>query len=511
MPKKFKKRRKIYKMEIDESDDSGVFAISLVSEPAIEETFLYLSKNFQMVQLQEVDKEKRLLIGPVLIPNKEIPRIDDETGEEYSIIFTPEVVEKAAQLFLKNQKNNNATLEHMKDIQDLSVVESWIIADSDKDKSNVYNMSYPTGTWMVMMKINNSQVWMDYVKTGKVKGFSLEGLFGHNLVENESSDYGWGVPGVSTSDSPQAMPESFPHAIANRPNNVPYVTTQLNQVNQNNDEAYASEIISEVKSLLLGEKVELQSYSDYPEAVKNNAKKGIELNDKVGNRCATQVGKVRAQQLAQGDAISLETIKRMYSFLSRAEEFYDESDTSACGTISYLLWGGLAAKRWSESKLKELEELETTVSITSSYAGQFGDRERKRARVHKGVKKYIAEALQVEAPELDVFGYPTKNFHMCPQTQDLFKHIISMDESIGIDEDTQGMIRSLAQIADNILGIEMKVVGQGVAKVEDLMALNILVDDFLDLLEEIDEITGMVHDADFMYNRIDKIQSYYVA
>ena len=97
-----------------------------------------------------------------------------------------------------------------------------------------------------------------------------------------------------------------------------------------------------------------QSYSDYPDAVANNAKRGIELNEKVNNKCATQVGKVRAQQLANKEPISVETIKRMYSYLSRAETYYDESDTEACGTISYLLWGGLAAKRWAESKLKEL-------------------------------------------------------------------------------------------------------------------------------------------------------------
>ena len=98
----------------------------------------------------------------------------------------------------------------------------------------------------------------------------------------------------------------------------------------------------------------LESYSDYPEAVSNNAKRGIELNEKVGNKCATQTGKIRAQQLAQGKPITEETIRRMYSYLSRAETYYDESDTKACGTISYLLWGGKAGKRWAASKLKEL-------------------------------------------------------------------------------------------------------------------------------------------------------------
>ena len=99
----------------------------------------------------------------------------------------------------------------------------------------------------------------------------------------------------------------------------------------------------------------MESYRDYPDSVSNNAKRGIELNEKVGNKCATQVGKIRAQQLAQGKPISKETIKRMFSYLSRAEVYYEKGDTESCGYISYLLWGGKSAKSWAESKLKSIE------------------------------------------------------------------------------------------------------------------------------------------------------------
>jgi hypothetical protein len=99
-----------------------------------------------------------------------------------------------------------------------------------------------------------------------------------------------------------------------------------------------------------------QSYNDYPQAVRNNAKRGIELNEKNGNKCATQVGKIRATQLRDGERVTVDTIKRMYSYLSRAKEDYEQATPQDCGYISYLLWGGLAGLRWSEAKLKELEK-----------------------------------------------------------------------------------------------------------------------------------------------------------
>ena len=139
-------------------------------------------------------------------------------------------------------------------------------------------------------------------------------------------------------------------------------------------------IIKKDKRFGNGQRIEFESYSDYPSGVSNNAKKGIDLNEKNNNKCATQVGKVRAQQLANGEPISVETIKRMYSYLSRAEAYYDESDMNACGTISFLLWGGLAGKRWSESKLKELDlfEGEAQPSITSTYPGEAAKIKKKK-------------------------------------------------------------------------------------------------------------------------------------
>jgi hypothetical protein len=196
LPKR-KRRKKVYEMLIDEADNtSGVFAISLVSDPAIESNWVYMSKQ-RNTNLASIAPDKRLLLGPVLIPGKLIPRVDEETGEEYDITFTPEVIEKAAHLYLLRQNNNNSTLEHEADIEDISTVESWIIADPEKDKSVKFGMNYPKGTWMIMSKINNPEIWNDYVKTGKVKGYSIEGMLGHELIKASKVELGYNTTGYN--------------------------------------------------------------------------------------------------------------------------------------------------------------------------------------------------------------------------------------------------------------------------------------------------------------------------
>jgi HK97 family phage prohead protease len=97
-------------------------------------------------------------------------------------------------------------------------------------------------------------------------------------------------------------------------------------------------------------------YSDYPEVMTSNAKRGLELNEENGGKCATAVGKETARILSSGESLSEDRVVRMYSYLSRAETYYDENDTTACGTISYLMWGGKPALDWSRSKVEEMEE-----------------------------------------------------------------------------------------------------------------------------------------------------------
>ena len=86
-------------------------------------------------------------------------------------------------------------------------------------------------------------------------------------------------------------------------------------------------------------------FSNYPKAMTSNAKRGLELNKKVNGRCATDVGRETARILVNREPITKDRLRRMYSYLQRAETYYDESDTKACGTISYLMWVARLPKR----------------------------------------------------------------------------------------------------------------------------------------------------------------------
>lgn len=98
------------------------------------------------------------------------------------------------------------------------------------------------------------------------------------------------------------------------------------------------------------------SYNDYPQSAINNAKLGIKYNKEQNNKCATDVGKQRAGQISNKRPLSLDTIKRTFSYLSRAEEYYDPSDNTACGTISFLLWGGLPMKNYCEKIINKINK-----------------------------------------------------------------------------------------------------------------------------------------------------------
>lgn len=184
-----KNKRRLIELIIDEeSERFGVEAISLVEFPAIEENWVFFNKD-NFLSLAKLDEEKKTLVGAVLIPEKEIPRYDQDLNEEYLVYFSKDTIKKAQELFMSSLNNNNATYEHKIPIEGLSVVESWIKEDEKIDKSSQYGFkNMPTGTWFVKMKVNNSEVW-NKVKKGEVKGFSIEGYFTDKLIEATMHDF----------------------------------------------------------------------------------------------------------------------------------------------------------------------------------------------------------------------------------------------------------------------------------------------------------------------------------
>lgn len=324
---------KLFELTIEDEDVDGIFAISMVDDPAIMAWGTYFGK--EEVRFAEVDGYENLFMAPILIPDRKILRIDGE-GNPYEVFLSKSTIKRLSQLYLEKKFQDQVTVEHEKKVEGITLVESWIKESANKDKSLLYNLSAPVGSWIGTFRITNEEMQEKFRK-GEVSAVSIEGLFNHDLVEATK---------VEDKDI-----EDF-------------------------TEEEADEFLRLLRNMIFGDEVELESYTDYGESIRNNAKRGIELNEKNGNKCATQTGKVRAQQLANGEPISVETIKRMYSYLSRAETYYDESDTTKCGTISYLLWGGKSALSWSRNKLRELgllEENEAEPSISSSYPGEVAE------------------------------------------------------------------------------------------------------------------------------------------
>ena len=169
------KKRKVKTYGIDDNGLLGIYAVSVVEFPAIEEDFIALSKA-QGLMLASVNEEKRMLYGPALIPDREIMRLD-ENGDEYFVTFPRAVVEQLAQQFMKKNQHHNATFEHAFSVSGMTVVEQWI-KRGEQDTSIALGLSaaLPEGTWFIGMKVDNDEVWNE-VKAGKVKGFSIEGMF----------------------------------------------------------------------------------------------------------------------------------------------------------------------------------------------------------------------------------------------------------------------------------------------------------------------------------------------
>ena len=177
---------KTYEAKYDPLKNKGVYGISLVENPAMEGLFIALSKD-EKVEFKTVDEEQRILMGLVLEPNKAIYR--NQNGEEFNIVFNEQTIKELSYGFFKNNSHSNSTIEHSLDkkIQGVTFTESWIVENPTNDKSNNFGFSYPKGSWVAVMKVDSEEVWNDYVKTGKVQGFSIDAMLSLEEVNLKSN------------------------------------------------------------------------------------------------------------------------------------------------------------------------------------------------------------------------------------------------------------------------------------------------------------------------------------
>ena len=174
----------IIELILTDDMDYGTQAISLVNEGAIERDFMHFNKE-HIVKLEIHDEDKRMVMGPILVPNKMILRAYEEAGKDtqyYYIHFSEETVRKTAQRFLENGFQGEATYQHAKTVDDITFVETWVKDFADQDKSTGYGYGdMPIGTWFGIAKIDNDEVWED-IKAGKINAFSIEGHYADAML-----------------------------------------------------------------------------------------------------------------------------------------------------------------------------------------------------------------------------------------------------------------------------------------------------------------------------------------
>lgn len=175
----------VYKLRINEedTDKAEVEYIALVDEPAIMSNWVAFNKQ----QKFAADKERRLIMGVAMIANMPIYRRDEKMGEHY-VVFDKEEIFKVVQKFFRKgyQRNFNLSHDPNQKTQGLYIVESFIVDPSRGVAAPAAFAGISEGSWIITVKVDDEAVWTNFVKTGEVKGFSIEGIFGYeDFGEND--------------------------------------------------------------------------------------------------------------------------------------------------------------------------------------------------------------------------------------------------------------------------------------------------------------------------------------
>jgi hypothetical protein len=171
-----------YSVIPDGVDFEGIDIISLVNKPAVKRSFIALNEQKE-IKLSNIDEEKRIITGVVLIPDEKIFR--NIEGEKFYMAFSEDAIEKYAMLYLKQHNQFQVNKEHDKAIDDVYVFESWLVENPENDKANALGFdNLIKGMWFISMKVDNEETW-DEVKENVVNGFSIQGFLSMKLEQKE--------------------------------------------------------------------------------------------------------------------------------------------------------------------------------------------------------------------------------------------------------------------------------------------------------------------------------------
>jgi len=307
----------VYQITIDDFDEAGIDLISFVSNPAILVKGLAFADENKKLPLElKFNEEQQIVAGAVLIPDLKIYRYDEEFGEYY-VVFTKETIKKMVERLNQNPKKDLFNVDHTDKMAPAYLLGSWIIESEEYDKSRMYGFdNLPVGTFFAEVKVTDKDFWEKEVKAKGKYGFSIEGIMGLKL-----SDF----------------------------------------IKRNQEDSKEVELSEEEEQIVSDESFE--SYTDYPEAATENAKRALKYAEENGwGDCGTNVGKIRANQLANREPISLDTIKRMAAFI-RHEQNKDTPYGEGCGKLMWDAWGGDEGINWAIRKVEQLEKEEMNSQI----------------------------------------------------------------------------------------------------------------------------------------------------
>lgn len=177
------KKIDIYDLVIDlDSDKTNLTNIDPVDRGAIERDFITFSKENIQTKFQN-NPEKRIATGAVLVPDRLIYRFDEEMNYEYYVRINKENIENAKKVFFRDGNTHNIQLNHSGEkVSGVYVIDSWTVKNPSNDLSNELGFkNVPAGTWFASLYFQNKQIWDEYISTGKLKGFSIQGIFNYQL------------------------------------------------------------------------------------------------------------------------------------------------------------------------------------------------------------------------------------------------------------------------------------------------------------------------------------------